>query len=283
MKCTLPSHRGWGAMIGLISLITALSSLAYPPAPDHLFYGVVRDEMGNPLTTQSAEILLETTSGIQLKTQVIPGLQAGVNYQLKVPMDSGITADLYKPTALRPTVPFRIKVRIGQTVYLPIEMKGDFAHLGQPGQRTRLDLTLGEDANGNGLPDAWERALLQVGGGTGAIRPEDDFDGDGLSNLEEYIAGTYAFDSQDGFALKINRTENQAIQLSFMAIRGRTYSIVGSADFHTWIPVQFRIPANGADAPFVTDYYASDVRVLRVEVLSPADQPSMRFFNLIVQ
>jgi hypothetical protein len=206
-----------------------------------------------------------------------------VNYQLEVPMDSGITSDLYKPTALCPTVPFRIKVKIGQTVYLPIEMKGDYAHLGQPGRRTRLDLTLGEDANGNGLPDAWERALLQAGGGTGTIRPEDDFDGDGLSNLEEYLAGTYAFDSQDGFSLKITRTENQVIQLSFMVIRGRTYTIVGSADFQTWTPVQFRIPANGAEAPFLTGYYASDVRVLRVEVLSPADQPSMRFFNLLVQ
>jgi hypothetical protein len=283
MKSTLLAHCGWDALAGLLLLTAALSSLAYPPAPHHLFYGVVRDEMGNPLTTQSAEIILETASGTQLKTQIIPGLQPGVNYQLEAPMDAGITADLYKPTALRPTVAFRVKVRIGQTIYLPIEMKGDYSHMGQPGQRTRLDLTLGEDANGNGLPDAWERALLQAGGGTGAIRPEDDFDGDGLSNLEEYLAGTYAFDSKDGFSLKISRTENQTIQLTFLAIRGRTYSIVGSADFQTWVPVQFRIPAQGPEAPFLTDYYASDVRVLRVEVLSPAGQPSMRFFNLMVQ
>ena len=30
--------------------------------------------------------------------------------------------------------------------------------LGKPSETTRLDLTLGEDSDGDGLPDAWERA-----------------------------------------------------------------------------------------------------------------------------
>jgi hypothetical protein len=282
MKFSSSHPRRWGVWIGSLSCVAALSTLAFPPAPDHVFYGLVRDEMGNPLT-RSADIILETSAGAKVRTQVIPGLEPGVNYQLAVPMDSGITDDLYKPTALRPTVPFRIKVRIGTTVYLPIEMKGDYARMGQPGKRTRLDLTLGEDANGNGLPDAWEKALQQTLGANGPILPEADSDADGLSNLEEYFAGTYAFDSQDGFALKILGTRNHAAQLSLTAIRGRTYSILGSADFQTWVPVQFRVVGKEPDGSVVSNYYATDVRLLHVEALAPSDQPPMRFFKLMVQ
>jgi len=276
------THR-WGARIGLLTLFLALSRPAYPPAPNHVFYGLVRDEMGNPLINDAADIILETAAGVQHKTGIVPDLEPGVNYRLAVPMDAGITEDLYKPTALRPMVPFKVKVQIGATVYLPIEMKGDYAKMGQPGQRTRLDLTLGEDANGNGLPDAWERALLAQPGSSGPIRPQDDFDGDGLSNLDEYIAGTYAFDNKDGFTLKILRVNDNAAQLEFMVIRGRTYTVHASADFQQWTPVSFRIPALGAAAIPVSSYYASDVRIIQVEVAAPADQPAWRFFKLMVQ
>jgi hypothetical protein len=44
-------------------------------------------------------------------------------------------------------------------------MKGDLSKLGEPGKRTHLDLTLGEDLDGDGIPDAWERALLAALGG----------------------------------------------------------------------------------------------------------------------
>src|SRR4051794_26736451 len=120
-------------------------SFAYPPAPHHIVYGLVRDELGNPLTSKTAEIILETSSGLKINTFVAPGTDSGVNYKVAIPMDAGITSDLYKPSALHPTVPFKIHVRIGQTDYLPIEMSADYSKLGQPGEKTRINLTLGED------------------------------------------------------------------------------------------------------------------------------------------
>src|SRR4029434_45759 len=127
-----------------------------------------------------------------------------VNYRLEVPMDSGTAPDLYQPTALRPFFQYRLKVVIGQTVYLPIEMGGHFAQSGQPSQKTRIDLTLGVDSDGDGLPDAWEQALIAIYGGTlDSVWPQDDADGDGISNLDEYLAGTYAFDPSDGFRLTL--------------------------------------------------------------------------------
>ena len=252
---------------------------AYPPAPHHLFYGMVRDEFGSPIAA-GAEVILETLGGVQIKTTVIPNLEPGVNYRLAVPMDAGITADLYKPTALRPTVPFLVRVRIGTVNYLPIEMIGDMSRMGQPGQRTLLNLTLGEDTDGDGLPDAWERL---INADLTKVKAGDDTDRDGLTNLQEYLAGTYAFDPKDGFTLNIVRMNGGRPVLEFTAIRGRTYTLQGSPDLKTWTTQSFRIPAEGADVPTRGSYAAADVRKLQVESIAAEGQPVPRFFRLMTQ
>ena len=49
-------------------------------------------------------------------------------------------------------------------------MRGDYSALGRPGESTRIDLTLGEDRDGDGLPDAWERTLITASGGKLTLR-----------------------------------------------------------------------------------------------------------------
>ncbi len=252
---------------------------AYPPAPHHLFYGMVRDEFGSPISTPGAEVILETSAGVQIKTQVISGLEPGVNYRLAVPMDAGIASDLYKPTALRPTVPFRIKVKIGTVTYLPIEMSGNFAQMGQPARRTLLNLTLGEDTDGDGLPDAWERL---INSDITKVNPTDDPDGDKLTNLQEYLAGTYALDAKEGFTLNIVRLNSGSPVLEFLAIRGRTYTLFGSVDLKTWTPLTFRLTTEAAAATPRQNYQATDVRPLQVEPAAP-DGSAPRFFRLMAQ
>ena len=272
-------------LLPLLAFLPLLPAHAFPPSPHHLFYGTVRDESGNPLFVNNAEVFLQTSSGTQIKAAIVPNLEPGLNYRLAVPMDAGLTQDLYKPTALRPTVPFKLQVRIGNTVYLPVEMSGDYARLGQPAQSTRLDLTLGEDTDGDGLPDAWEKALLTLSGGSKTlkdIKPGDDFDGDGLSNLQEYLAGTYAFDDQDGFSLKAVRQNGALTMLEFLAIRGRSYTIHSSKDLEHWTAASFRISAQTPGA-FLPRLQAADTKVVRVEVDPGAGAETLRFFKLTVQ
>lgn len=262
------------------------SALAFPPAPHHTLYGSVRDEMGEPLRVAGAVVELETLAGVRLKTAVVPELGPGLNYRLRVPMDAGLTADDYRPTALRPAVSFRMKVRIGAVAYLPLETRVHCAQVGQPAARTRLDLTLGEDSDGDGLPDAWERALLAARGGgltLADIRPEDDADGDGLTNLAEYRAGTYAFDPQDGFRVDLVALNQDGPVLAFLALRGRTYTLYGSTDLETWVPVAFRIGNGGeAAAPWRDAFTASAVHLLQIEAAVPPGS-RLQAFKMRVQ
>ena len=251
-------------------LLWPLFAVGFPPTPDHVIYGLVRDELGTPLGAANAEVILTASSGAVIRTDLVPNLKPGMNYRLRVPLDSGLTADRYKPSALEPTVPFRLSVKIGEISYLPIEMGGNYERLGDPAKETQLDLTLGEDLDGDGLPDAWERALLRAGQTLSDVTPDGDTDNDGMTDFEEYLAGTYAFDARDGFRLKIVGVNEGWPVLEFTAIRGRTYSIHRSFDFENWEPVSFRVEGADRDEPAQRRYQANDVRLLRVEA-EPSD------------
>lgn len=271
----------------LTGLAASVAALAFPPAPHHVVYGLVRDEQGTPLNNLNAEVLLEANGVVLRRTTITTGPEPGVNYRMTIPMDSGATPDLYQPTALLPTVPFRMRVKIGNVSYLPIEMTGAAHLLTRPGESSRVDLTLGEDLDGDGIPDAWERTLNAALGGNrtiGEIRPEDDDDGDGLTNLQEYLAGTYAFDPADGYALTIRSLEAGRPHLEFTAIRGRSYTLLGSSDLQTWSPVTFTVPAEGASGAVRGIYRATDVRLMRV-LAGPFAEGEVvpAFFKVMVQ
>lgn len=266
-------------LVGLGWLAAPPTSTAFPPALPHVIYGLVRDEQGNPLTP-GASIIFETASGVKVYSVVSDVLQPGVNYRISVPLDAGLTSDIYKATAVSPAAPFKIKVSINGVVFLPIEMTHDFAHLGEPGKSTLINLTLGEDSNGDGLPDAWQR---RINADLSKVGPNADADGDGMSNMQEYLAGTYAFDPQSGFTLSISRMTNGAPVLAFTAIAGRSYTVLGAATIDAWTPVQFRFVGTASDSAPLVSYVATDVRPVQIEVVSPADKPAPRFFKLMLQ
>lgn len=231
-------------------------------------------------------VVLEVDGRSVARTTVDSKLELGVNYRLSVPVDAGVTADKYKPTALLPTVPFRLKVRIGNVNYLPIEMTGASALITKPSAVSRVDLTLGEDSDGDGIPDAWERNLIAAMGGgktLADIRPEDDADKDGLSNLQEYLAGTYAFDPEDGFSLSIRAVNAGRSVLEFTAIRGRSYTIQASADLQTWKSTRFNLGTDSSSAAPREVYESTDVRPVRILTSAPLeDEVQPRFFKLVV-
>ena len=263
----------------------AFPAPAFPPAPHHTLYGMVRNQFGDPISISPSDVYLETPAGTQLPCSLVNGLEPGVNYRLEVPMDSGTSGETnaYQPTALKPFFQFKLNVLIGQTIYLPIEMTGDFSKIGQPGQKTRIDLTLGVDSDGDGLPDAWEQALIAIyGGNLAGINPNDDTDGDGISNLNEYLAGTYAFDPTDGFQLNFTSLTAGASEMEFLAIRGRTYGIQASSNLQQWTPVDFNLVTGGVPGALRSTYSSTDVRRIRLQVPNQAGATN-RYFRAVVQ
>lgn len=251
---------------GLSLFALGFPAVAFPPLPHHTVLGLVRDELGTPLTAAGGEITLETLSGTTLKTVVAPGTDAGVNYRLEVPLDAGLTSDAYLPSAMQPTAPFRMKVKLGTRTYVPMEMKVNWAKLGQPAESSRVDLTLGEDTDGDGLPDAWERMMIQSGklGMTlEQFGPGARLNGNPMTVMEAYVAGTYAWDPKDGFRLDILSMDGPRPVLQFMALRGRSYTITGSDDLQRWDPVSFSVQGgDGRAMGFLQTNQLSRVRVV---------------------
>lgn len=146
-----------------------------------------------------------------------------------------------------------------------------------------LTLPATEDANGNGLPDAWEAAFAQYD-------PAADTDGDGQTALQEFRNGT---DPRDRFSVTpppvvVPTPEFPlALQLHTEATAGNTQTLrltwstdlwnaqlQSSNDLTTWTPVTHNItiegtsivhrtalPGNVAPAPPPRRYY----RLLRLE------------------
>lgn len=264
--------------VAAVACLGPLAVQAYPPAPHHTLFGLVRNEWGEPLDFSGAEVFVEATNSVTVRATVAASVEPGINYRMEVPMDAGTTLDLYAPGAMKRNQSFRLKVKIGSATYVPLEMKLS-QPLGRPAQETRLDLTLGEDTDNDGLPDAWEQALIDVYGGTLAdIRPGDDLDGDGISNYSEYLAGTYAFDPADGFFLNLVGASGGNAQLQLLAIRGRSYSIESTSDLgQQWLPTQFRLKTTGPGGELIATYQATNTLILQIEV-PPSGPPSTRKF-----
>lgn len=226
-------------------ILCTSSAFAFPPAPFHTLYGMVRDEHGQVLRVDGAQVVFYKNGSEFLSSTISEGESLDQNYQIRLRMDmQRAGTESYTALANVTGTPFTLGVVLHDVVHYPIEMSSP-RNVGQPGERARLDLTLGIDADGDGIPDAWEHAQLYAGGHSpgddgwdlSLIDRNGDFDGDGISNWNEYIAGTYATDPTDYLALRLTAKFPDSVRLGFYAIYGKTYSLETSEDLHSWKPV----------------------------------------------
>ena len=91
--------------------------------------------------------------------------------------------------------------------------------------------TWGEDANFDGLPDDWQRKMfgddITKWGAANA-----DSDGDGATNLQEFLAGTNPADKAS--VLRIKMTGGRPPKLSWNTQPGLVYQVQHTVDFTTW-------------------------------------------------
>jgi hypothetical protein len=116
------------------------------------------------------------------------------------------------------------------------------------GTAQRRDYTIGSDADGDGLPDAWEEWVLRCVGKSydaaaiAAFDPKADADGDGMDNRAEFLAGTDPFLETEMFAITAFEPVAGAnlVKIRFTTRSNRKYHIVFSetlGENAVWAPV----------------------------------------------
>ena len=120
-------------------------------------------------------------------------------------------------------------------------------------------LTVLPDADQDGLPDAWETEHE-------VSNPDDDPDDDGLTNREEYEAGTDPNAATS--VLKIDAVAlPDGISLEFLAVSNRTYT------------VQYNNNLEAGDWTTLADVVARSTNRFE-RVLDPTTQPA-RYYRLL--
>jgi hypothetical protein len=93
--------------------------------------------------------------------------------------------------------------------------------------------TWGEDWNEDGIPDDWQ---AQYWGANAGLWPDPnaDSDGDGVSNHQEYMAGTNPRDANSVLRTSFVTTQ-QGSRLVWNTVPGQVYQVEQTADFSTWV------------------------------------------------
>ena len=263
---------------------------AYPPDPHFTVFGDVRDQYGILIPAGSASVVLYADAKEMAREALTDTPGKDFNYQIRVRIDMlRHNSASYSSRALSTGKIFTLRIESGGQVFYPIEMATSAA-VGNAADRRRLDLTLGVDSDGDGLPDAWEESQLYQGG----IRPgangwdlsligrPGDFDHDGKSNFEEYLAGTYAADASSVMGLQIKEKLAAAVRLEFYAIYGKSYTLESSPDLHVWSDAAFSLTAPDAAVPGTPQSALLATNTGVMSVYSAAD-PAVTYYRLHIR
>jgi len=238
----------------LLAWLAVPLARAFPPAPHYTLHGVVRDQIGATLQVEGAVLILLRDNVELGRTPVWKDLRLDQNYELAIRIDQNRAATrAYTSRAVPAAGVFSIAVEMNGQRFYPIEVAGTL-RAGQGGERVRLDLNLGADTDGDGLPDAWEEWQLhqagrrpgQPGWDLALITRDGDFDGDGVSNFLEYVAGTFAGDATERFELRLTGKSATHVAFEFYGITGKVYGIEESTDLRTWQVLPFALAPGGA-------------------------------------
>lgn len=115
------------------------------------------------------------------------------------------------------------------------------------GTLVRVQTEIDEDSEPDGMPDSWERAWFGSLGRDGA----SDFDGDGLTDRQEYQAGTDPTSGADALMFQsIEIDSDGSLAIKFQATLGRSYTlqVTDSLEASVWRKVA-EVPPQAASGP----------------------------------
>ncbi len=132
--------------------------------------------------------------------------------------------------------------------------------LGNTSEFSAVRTVTSTDNGADGLPDAW--MLANFGHidprANDLSRANDDADGDGLTNLQEFMAGTDPRSATSGLRVLAVTKNGSDLSLAFRSVPGRTYRIEARDNFllGPWLLFEDQVVATGTTTA-VTDFGAT--------------------------
>jgi hypothetical protein len=238
-------------------------------------YGVVRGEFGFNLDDGETDLVLLADNVEVVRTTIRDAGRFNENYRLVLPLDLNPGVGAYRPGTVSEdeAVEYVIVAERGGTRIPVVEVNAAVdTFVPDAASLLRLDFTLGEDIDGDGLPDVWERFQVTSGGGGAAgqdplalLSREGDWDGDGLTDWQEYIAGTFALLFEDELRFRIvDVADSGQTSVEFLAVDGKSYIIEASVDGKNWTQVEME--TSGGTPESLSFFRAEDTQVESMEV-----------------
>lgn len=238
MKRIKTNHRNAWAHVAL-ALFFAAATHAFGQAgalPPFTFVGKVSNDSGIPYgTTDAVEIRVKNLNGDLLaKAGIRASAESPYNYRLTVPVASAPAVG-YATTGESLVFEVSDGADTTYTSLVPAEQ----TVVNKPGGIGVVNFSLSVDANGNGIPDAYENYQeyrMYERGIAGPYDPEADYDNDGFSNRAEFLAGTDPLNAADRLAITAASAYNSGttgdglFAITFVTAAGRTYSVRATAD-----------------------------------------------------
>lgn len=238
------------AVFAWFAVLAAAPVQAFPPAPTFTLHGIARDAFGWALKgSDQATVVVKRADGLVVaQAPVNEAIRVGENFRVAVPMDTR-PSDPYRSAAQSTGSLLIIEVRFPTGTLPVLSINADSRTVGEPGGMQFVDFSLGVDSDGDGIPDQWEWwQLAEAGFSPGhplwslATLGNGDFDGNGVSDYHEYLAGTFAFLNNESLSLRIEgfTPAGEAILKTFQ-VEEKTYRIEWSTDLKTWTRAHVRV------------------------------------------
>lgn len=241
------------------------------PLPPFIYHGeIVRWDGVAIGAKDDAQVAAKLGGVVVARCNLVNGEYPNTNYRLHIPMSETRRAG---------------KAQTGDVVTFEVYYDGavhsvmDAALLpavGDPAGFGHCNMVIGTDSNTNGLPDEYDALLLPYyllnGQAAADITAQDDFDGDGYSNQQEFIAGTVPVMAADFPSIRSLHTLPAGwFAFKFLTAPGRTYRIQGadSAAQFEWAQEIFSLQTN--QVPVKTFFTSEDDGVTTL-YLCPTNQ-----------
>ncbi|NKB24666.1 MAG: hypothetical protein GKR87_09900 [Kiritimatiellae bacterium] len=243
-----------GLVVVTVVWFGATASNAGVPEPGLEMYGVIRNNLGGAhvrMTSGTLTWTVTSSSGVPVTVQAdLKNINDQFSYLIQIPFETPLQGFLPDPNALKltaqPTIYNREQVRIDgalATIKSPATTTFNFSELDR-GKMVRVDLEVAvslPDSDGDGLPDAWE--VIHFGSHAGL--PNADDDGDGVTNIDEFKAGTDPNDPESLFQfIEVELVLVQGVagaqgrMIRWSSMPDRTYAVLRSSNLMSgFVPI----------------------------------------------